>query len=346
MSMLLPEPPIDSDGDGQIGYRERLRDRRRTATATSAEVDSGPQWRPNVVMSATGGAGAAAPSGGSTSIDMRRLLQSLSGSQRDAASALILIFRQYGLESLAPKIIDFIKKGYSEDTIYLLLQDTPEWKRRFKGNELRRQRGLPVLSPAEYLATERAYRQVLAQYGFPPGFYDTYDDFAEMIGRDLSPAELGERAQIAVQWANSRDQAAREAARRLYGLGPGDFAAYALDPSRALPLLQKQAAAVSVGAAALRRGLGITRERAEYLADLGVTADAAEQGYATVAQMLPAYRLLGNIYGEAYDQLTAEQEVFEGDAEATQRRRRLASQERAAFSGSSRGQVGRSSGNY
>lgn len=270
----------------------------------------------------------------------------LSGEDRDAASALIQLFRQYGLDALGPKILDYVKKGYGSDTIALLLQDTTEWKQRFSGNETRRKAGLPVLSPAEYLATERAYRQVAQQYGLPAGFYDSPSDFAGFIGNDMSPQEFQTRVQTASQYAHSQDQSTKDALRRLYGLGPGDLAAWALDQNRALPLIEKQAKAVAAGAAALRQGLNTSRGYAEHLADLGITGEQAEQGYSTIREMLPTFTSLGRIYDMDYSQNTAEKEIFEGSAAARDTRKKLASQERATFSGSSRGQVGRTNSSY
>lgn len=270
----------------------------------------------------------------------------LRGEDRDAASALIQLFRQYGLESLAPKIISYVRDGYGADTISLLLQDTPEWKQRFAGNEARRKAGLPVLSPSEYLATERSYRQVMEQFGMPAGFYDSYSDFADFIARDMSATELQGRVQAWSTFANNQDPSTKEALQRLYGIGPGELTAWAMDADRALPILQRQAGAVQAASAALRQGLGVDRKYAEHLSDLGIDAGTASQGYATVAEMLPTYQELSHIYGGQYNQRTAEQEVFEGNAGATQKRKNLASQERAAFGGSSRGQVGRSSSSY
>lgn len=273
-------------------------------------------------------------------------LEDLSGADRNAAAALLDLFNQYDLGTLGAKIVDYVKRGYDPDTIALLLQDTKEWKARFSGNEARKSAGLPVLNPAEYLSTERSYRQILQQYGFPKGFYDTTSDFAGMIGRDLSPAELGERAQIYSSWAMNNDPAATSAARRLYGFGIGEIAAYAMDPVRALPLLQKQAKAVSVATAAARRGMDSSRARAEYLVDAGVDQQSAEAGYSQISQLLPTFQQLGNIYDEDYDQTTAEDEFLLGSGAAADTRKRLASQERAAFAGSSRGSVGKTSRSY
>ena len=73
-------------------------------------------------------------------------IDGLTGADRDAAVALTNLFRQYGLESLAPRIVDFIKQGYGPDVITIMLQETPEYKQRFAANDKRVAAGLPALS--------------------------------------------------------------------------------------------------------------------------------------------------------------------------------------------------------
>lgn len=270
----------------------------------------------------------------------------LSGSDRNAADALISLFESFGLGTLASQIVNMVKQGWGSDTIMLKLQSTKEWKKRFAGNEARIKAGLPVLNPAEYLSTERAYRQVLDEYGFPKGFYDSTSDFEKFIGNDLSPSELQQRAQAVSGYINTRDSSALTAMRKLYGLGTGDLAALALDPDRALPLLRKQMQAVGIAAEAQRAGLSYTQGGSEYYADIGITAEQARQGYSTIAEYLPTLNELGDIYGQNYGQGVFEAEVFQGDATATRRRKGLASQQRADFSGQSKGSVGSSSSGY
>lgn len=108
-------------------------------------------------------------------------VMNLDPAQMDAYSLIKALLDQADLGSLADDLYGFIQQGYSADTITLLLQETSEWKRRFAGNEERKRRGLPVLTPAEYLAVESSYRQVMRTFGLPQGFYDEYSDFE--IGR-------------------------------------------------------------------------------------------------------------------------------------------------------------------
>ena len=256
----------------------------------------------------------------------------LEGADRDAFVAITETLKAYGLESLAGAVLGFIQQGYSSDTINVLLQETDAYKKRFAANEARRQKGLPVLSPAEYLATERAYRQVMSAAGLPVGFYDEPGDFEQWIAGDVSPVEVQERVRIASDWVNSLDPNARATWEEWYT--SGDLIAYALDRDRATTVLDRQLRASQVGGAAAQQGVNIGRDTAERLADAGVNADAARQGFGVARTITNNAQRLSAVYGGTFDEDDAVQEVFLRDQGVAERRRRLASQERGAFGGS------------
>jgi hypothetical protein len=265
--------------------------------------------------------------------------QLLKGENRDAFLALKTLFNQYGLGSLAGKIYDFVKQGYGADTIGLLLQDTSEYKTRFSGNEARRKAGLPVLNPADYLATESAYRQVLSSSGLPKGFYDNPADFTRWISDDVSPTEIKSRVDLAVSATSQANPQYKEALFQMYGINEADLTAYFLDRKRAEPILKKQAAAGAIGAAALRRGFAATALDLEGYATLGITADQAEQAYSQISSGFETMLGLAGRYGATWSQKQAEQEVFTpgatngGQEAASETGKRLRSQERALFAG-------------
>lgn len=276
--------------------------------------------------------------------------KSLQGTQRDAYAALTALFNSYGLSSLAPKIFEYIKQGYGSDTISLLLQQTPEYKQRFAGNEARLKAGLPVLSPAQYLATEDSYRQVLQAAGLPKGFYDSPSDFTNWIAGDVSATELKNRADEATAVVNGNPEV-RDAMKQLYGVSDGDIAAYFLDPAKAEPILRKQEQAAEIAAAGLQRGFGVS-QYAEQFAAQGITTAQAQQGYGIIAQEYQPMQELAALYGTTWSQGEAELSVFSpgtvggaggtnaqqpGAESASQKQRRLASQERAAFATASGG---------
>ena len=256
--------------------------------------------------------------------------------QVDAIENLKQTFAKYNLGTLGDRIAEYVYQGYSNDTIALMLQDTPEYKQRFSGNDARLKAGLPVLSPAEYLATEEAYRQVLRSAGLPKGFYDSSDDFAKFISNDISPTEIKQRVDMAAKAVDNTDPYYTQSLREMYGLSTGDMIAHLLDPDKAQPMVLKQARAAEFGAAAARQGLQVTApsQYEQYAAGVG-TGVGAEQGMQAVAEMLPEMQKLGAISGDQYTQQTAEEEVFGGLASAKRKRQQLMQQEESRFTGRS-----------
>jgi hypothetical protein len=271
----------------------------------------------------------------------------LQGANRDAYLALQSLFNGFGLGSLAPKIFDFAKQGYGADVISLLLADTPEYKERFAGNEARKKAGLPVLSPAEYLSTERSYRQIMQDAGLPKGFYDSPTDFTKWIAGDVSPNEIKGRVDLAVAQSGSANNSTKQALDMLYGVDESHVTAYFLDPTRALPLLQKQAAAATFGAEALKRNLTLDRQDLEDFATAGLSLSQVSQGFQQVAEMLPNIQAIAERYGETFTQREAEKDVIEGgvsgnpteprfmDENPSAKRKRLVGNEKGLFTGQS-----------
>jgi hypothetical protein len=267
----------------------------------------------------------------------------------DWVAYLTQVFNAYGLGTLAPKITEFIQQGFSPDTVALKLQETPEYKVRFSGNESRRKAGMPVLSPGEYLALESDYRQIMRASGLPTGFYDEPSDFAKFIGVDVSPAELKQRVDIAALSLENADPFFARQLQQYYNMTSGDLVAYALDPDRALPLITRQAKAIQFGAEASRQGLTVGLPTAEQFAGLGVTQDEARTGFEQVAAIAPEAQRLGAVFAgqeEAVDQEGVISAVFTGEGSADYRRRlqRLSEMEQSLFAGQSgvgRGSLGR-----
>jgi hypothetical protein len=257
----------------------------------------------------------------------------------DWIEQLTILFKNYGLETLAPKIKEFVQQGYSADTVTLKLQESPEYQQRFSGNAARLKAGLSVLSPKEYLATEDAYRQIMRSTGLPKGFYDSPDDFSKFIESDVSPTELKQRVDLAQNAIDNADPYYTRSLQEMYGLSNGDMIAQVLDPQRAMPFIAKQAQAVQFGAAAARQGLSVDAGTAEQFAGMGVTKQQAEQGFQDIAGLLPTATKLSGIYNQeqGYGQAEATAEIFGGpnSAEMAARRKRLSQMETATFSGSS-----------
>lgn len=256
----------------------------------------------------------------------------LTGDQRDAAAALSALFKQYGLESLAPKIVGFLQQGYSSDTVGLLLADTPEYKQRFAGNAARLKKGLSVLSPAEYVSTEQSYRQLMQSAGLPIGFYDAPQDFQSWIENDVSPTEVKARVDIAQDVMSNADPNTLAYYKQHYS--HGDLLATILDPKKATPLIEQQYRQSQLAGAAANNGVNVADSTLKQLAQAGITQQQGQQGFGQIGQEAGDATRLGQIYGQQFTADDFAKETFLGDATAGNKRKKLASQERAAFSGS------------
>ena len=257
--------------------------------------------------------------------------------QRESVGKIVADrFAQYGLSSLGTKVLDLARKGYTEATITLELQNSDEYKARFAANAERQKKGLSVLSPAEYLSVEDAYRQTLRAYGLNQFDNDTY--VRQFISNDVSPSELSTRVITAVQRVQNADPVIARTLRDYYGIGSADMVAYVLDPNQQLPKIQRQVAAAEIGAAARLQGLEAGVSVSEQLASQGITQAEAQKGYATIADILPTAEKLSSIYGsqlDKYSQAEAEQEVFNTLASAQRKRKALIERETSAFGGRS-----------
>ena len=254
----------------------------------------------------------------------------------NAISVLTARFSQYNLQSLVPKIRELAIGGATEATITLQLQESEEYKMRFRANQDRIKKGLAVLDPGDYINLEDKYRQILRAYGLRQ--FDNDDYVQQFIANDISSAELSSRVQLAVQRVQNADPAVFNALNKYYGIGTTDLVAYALDPDTQFQKIERQVAAAEIGAAAALQGIQPGVAVAEQLAAQGVTQAEARKGYATIADILPGATKLSQIYGnvmEGYGLAEAEQEVFNSLASAQRKRRGLLEREVAAFAGAS-----------
>lgn len=245
-------------------------------------------------------------------------------------------FNRYGLASLVPKIKELAIGGANESTITLELQETDEYKQRFRANQDRIKKGLSVLDPGDYLGLEDDYRQILRAYGLKQFDNDNY--VTQFIANDISTTELSNRVVTAVQRVQNADPAVLTTLRSFYGISDNDLVAYVLDPNQQFPKIERQVAAAEIGSAAKLQGFNTGVAVAEQLAAQGVTKAQAQKGYATIADILPTAEKLSDIYGKSLDEYRlaeAEQEVFNTLASAQRKRQKLAEREVATFSGAS-----------
>ena len=282
---------------------------------------------------AAGAPGKPAPPPGPLTFEQE--LAGLPGQERDAYAALKTLFDSYGLGTLAPKILGYLQNGYGSDTITILLQQTPEYKQRFAGNEQRTKNGLQVLTPAEYLSTEASYKQLLRQSGLSDHF-DSPQNFSEWIGKDVSPTELQDRVNMAVQATTTAPPQVTQYFNQL-GIGTGDLAAYFLNDQAPTPALQLKLNQAQIGGAALQQNLQLSAADSLRYAQQGVTYQQAQSAYQRIADILPTAEKLSAIYKSQapVNQQTLEKQYLGQSGAAQYAAEQLGRQETATFSGES-----------
>ena len=171
----------------------------------------------------------------------------------------------------------------SETSVQLAIRDTDAYKERFKGNIILRDKGEREKSLGEYIQMEEQYKNTLVSNGIPSTFYDSPDDYANFIGGSISPSEVNARIQNGYQAVANTDAQVVKEFKRLYGVDEGALVAYFLDPTKARPILERQAQAAQIsGAATVQGGMEITGQQAEEIAAQGISTERARLGFTEV----------------------------------------------------------------
>jgi len=313
----------------------------------------------NKVSSQYGQYGIGGSSTGSTGTLGTTPTSGMTAGSVNAIAAISALLSSYGLGDLSASITEAVQKGYTSDTIQLIMQDPNSkdplavaFQTRFPANKARLAAGKSVLSAAEYLAAERTYTQVLQSYG--ASSLATRDRINSFISNDVSAAEVSDRVGLAVDRVRNADPFTKAALAEYYPmLNQTDIVAAVLDPAEGLPALKRKVNIAEIGGAAavqgLKTGLDSMSETskqfenvttgalgAEALASFGITQEEARKGYQTVAGIAPRAEFLSSISGgEDYTRLQAEQEAFLGLASAKRARESLTAQEEGRFKGQS-----------
>jgi hypothetical protein len=173
----------------------------------------------------------------------------------------------------------------------------------------------------------------------------TRDQFATLIGNDVSATELNKRLNLAVDSVKNSDHEILKQLKTYYpSITDADLVTYFLKPTDALPDLEKKVATSEISAAAVGQGFAADMTGAAELQALGVTREKALTGYQDLKTVLPLSEKLSTIYGEAgikYDRATGEAEFLKNSADATEKRRQLKSMERASFTGATSANLSR-----
>ena len=298
--------------------------------------------------------------GGSYNSDGSPVTQSGTGSalgtvdneRRDAFAAIRKTLLTYGFtESEMAEIDKYISATLTNPRIgaeqaLIDMRSLNAYKARFAGNEARVKAGMNAFSEADYLRQEDSFLQYLKAGGVES--LGNRALYSGLIGGAVAPDEVGKRINLAVNRVQNSDPEIKRQLQKFYPtITDKDMVAYFLNPTAALPELQKKTTAAEIGAAASNQGLNksvaaediaLYRKSAEDLAAYGIDRAAAIEGYANIGTVLPVSEKLSSIYKASdvnYTQETAESEFLKSNASAAEKRRQLKALETAAFSGSS-----------
>jgi hypothetical protein len=261
----------------------------------------------------------------------------------DAYQRLFDEFNAIGLGALVEDGKDLLMKATSISAMPDALRNTKAYQTRFSANDARIKAGLSALSPAEYLAKEDAYQNLMRNYGLPasyytPGLYGKQEGFDKLLANDVSAVELEDRIMTAQDRVINANPEVTAALKQFYpDITNSDILAYTLNPANGLKDIKRKVTAAEIGGAALSQtGLTTSLARAEELQRYGVDKEAATAGYSAIGDSLQRGSQLAAIYGESpYTQATAESEVFKlsGQQEARKQRQKVTGLEKAAFGG-------------
>jgi hypothetical protein len=261
-------------------------------------------------------------------------------SERVSAYALLESeFTKYGLGELAKTVKKLILDGASSSEMTIKLRNTPEYQVRFAGNTQRLKEGKNVYDEATYLALENSMQQAFTAYGVSNLLGDSRDKqqakLATFIGGDISPTEVKNRIQLAVEEVSNRPDILSAFQEYYPQVSSNDLVSYFLDPKETTTRLTTKIKASQIGAAAMRQGFVSNVLNSEELAALGVTEEQAVVGYRNVAAVLPEAEKLSAIENTGYSASEAEG-AYLRNLESEQRKlRKLAERESARFGGRS-----------
>lgn len=263
---------------------------------------------------------------------------------RTAATTAIEDFRANlrlaGLGTLADKIDEYIKQDLTASQIKINLVGTDEYKTRFPGMSALAKAG-KAMTEAAYISTEKAYDTVLRANGLDTSVFGTTAKYGSYIASQVSPVEFETRVSIAADRVNKNPDVVA-ALNNYYGVSKTGAISYLLDPNLGLNIVQKEARAAEIGAAAAATnfsfGEGATGAAvAESFINAAGTQDlmSLKTEFGKARNLANTQAALSSIEGEKYSDLNAVTAVLAQDQQKILESQRRAAREQARFSGSS-----------
>jgi hypothetical protein len=263
---------------------------------------------------------------------------------RTAATTAIEDFRANlrlaGLGTLADKIDEYIKQDLTASQIKINLLGTEEYKTRFPGMAALAKAG-KAMTEAAYISTEKAYDTVLRANGLDTNVFGTTAKYGSYIASQVSPIEFETRVSIAADRVNKNPDVV-SALNNYYGVSKTGAISYLLDPTLGLNIVQKEARAAEIGAAAAAANFSFGEGQvgagvAESFINAAGTQDlmSLKTEFGKARNLANTQAALASIEGEKYSDLNAVTAVLAQDQQKILESQRRAAREQARFSGSS-----------
>jgi hypothetical protein len=258
-----------------------------------------------------------------------------------ASDKLINLFKSQGIEdpAFATFITNNIVNDVSEAQTLIDIYDQPAYKLRFPGMDSLRKKNRTI-DEKTYIGLENQIVQTLKFFDLPAGFYDDRATLGKMIGNEVSPKEVQDRAQLAQDLARAADPNVRDALKNFYKVGEGMITAYFLNADAALPLLEKAAKTAEIAGIGKTYGFNdFGMEEAEALGVKDTYAKLSQsdmtKAFGRASQLAATQSRLAYLEKGQYSDREALAATIEGDQQAILASEKRAQREQARFGGSS-----------
>lgn len=254
--------------------------------------------------------------------------------------ALVAYLGESGV-ALADWMVSEWMKGTPQAQIQREIRNQPAYKARFPAMEYFTSIQSGV-SEAEYIASEREYRNALSGLGPAYSQYFSTQFIGDLMMGGVNTTEAASRVSLAQEYIYSTaPRSVVDALKKQYGFTDGDLVAYILDPNnigaQIIAEFNSKRARADILGAAQDAGLSIDDATADAISardyTYGTSVGKIQQARANAVTLSNLAAMENGTYTEE-DALAAEFNLDGGNAAKT-RARQLASRERARFSQSS-----------
>ena len=163
---------------------------------------------------------------------------------------------QWGLSNLQPLIDNavFNKNITNAKELMNMIRTTKEYKNSFQGLVEHNKNAAQQMTEAQYLAASQSMMNTAQAAGLPDAFF-TQAEIGKLIGGQVSPAEFSRRIAEGYNAVAALPQNIQNQFMQQHGVGPGGLLAYFLDPTKAEPVIARQAIAANLQNTAQAAGL-------------------------------------------------------------------------------------------